>query len=370
MRRRVQGRGGFPSTLAQIFPSPVAARAALHIVRQPFPAVFTKGKSVEEGQLAVRLLLAPATQCASLSRVAAELVMDPAVEAKARSTKKGAAAPALSNESAAFDKHMCAALAPRFEMGTRKTAAHMVFKAEVRLPSRETLRVEGFESGPCIVITNESQWAEAEAEARRMALFKDVRQVSWPTVANTLSREFLSVTRQDWEMPARELSPSHLQHLKTLLKNQEVVSEADFADFYGNFSKCLATLKYQRFVGSLWTSGLIAGFISRADVDRCLHGRAVGTFLLRFSESQAGSLSVAYVGMDCGVAKVKHYLIQPSDVASSKRTVADFLSDQSQFQTMVCFRDKMEFHDKDDALQGFVQERPKLEAPGYESKIT
>ena len=349
-----------------------APRAALVVVRQPFPAVYTKGKSVEEGELHVEFLLAPATQCASAGPVRATLVMDPAVEAKARGGKSQSAS--LSNAEAALNgSRRAATLAPRFDLGTRKTVAKLEFSAEMKpVGSTRAVSVHGAESRGVIVITNESQWAEAEAESARLSVFGVSPAVSWSALANFLGLQFLHVTRQDPEAPNRGLSQTHLAYLKQCIGNCEVVDRAAFENFYAFYGKCLGTLKYQRFVGALWTAGLVAGFVSRENVAQILKNRPVGTFLLRFSERHGGSLTVGYVGVDLGVTKVKHYLIQPSDVASSKRTVCDFLSDQSQFQTMICFRDdgNVEAIDKDAALGGFVSKKETLEAPGYETKIT
>lgn len=47
-------------------------------------------------------------------------------------------------------------------------------------------------------------------------------------------------------------------------------------------------LRYQRHINSLWTTGILLGFINRQDVNNALYGHEPGTFLIRFSERHAG----------------------------------------------------------------------------------
>lgn len=59
-----------------------------------------------------------------------------------------------------------------------------------------------------------------------------------------------------------------------------------------------------------WCDGLIAGFISKKDAETTLITKAPGTFLLRFSDSEIGGISVAWVGEDRQVGK-KVWHLQP-----------------------------------------------------------
>ena len=53
----------------------------------------------------------------------------------------------------------------------------------------------------------------------------------------------------------------------------------------------------------------MTGFISKKDAESFLLTKVPGTFLLRFSDSEIGGISVAYVGSEHGIKKVWH--LQP-----------------------------------------------------------
>merc|ERR1711991_1161276 len=163
-----------------------------------------------------------------------------------------------------------------------------------------------------------------------------------------------------------------LAYLSHLLGGKQVISAKAYEQFWDWYGKSLRALRYQRHIGSLWNAGLLMGFVSREDVARALNGRAPGTFLVRFSERHAGQFAVAYVGYDAGGGgrRVKHYLVQPTDTASSKKTLPDFLSECPQFEHLLVLGKNraLEVVDKDEAFAPYLSRQERVDpGPGYES---
>jgi signal transducer and activator of transcription 4 len=175
-------------------------------------------------------------------------------------------------------------------------------------------------------------------------------------------------------MPSRSLSSSELTYfLQNLLGGKQVIDSKSFERFWDWYGKCLQVLRYQRHVGALWNSGLLVGFINREDVTNALEGRDPGTFILRFSERHAGQFAVAYVGYEMP-RKVKHYLVQPTDTASAKKTLPDFLAECHQFQKVLERKvgpngaNQLEEEPKDDAFGPFYSKMDKIDpGVGYDS---
>ena len=62
----------------------------------------------------------------------------------------------------------------------------------------------------------------------------------------------------------------------------------------------LHKIRYQRHICNLWTRGFICGFLSRDEVNAVLGNEKVGTFLIRFSERNAGAFVICYVAIEDG----------------------------------------------------------------------
>ncbi len=312
-----------------------APTAALLIAQQPFPCVFAKGKAVEEGQLLVRLVMAPAVVGKTLGQCEAALLLDPIIEAKRGNSKAASNTGPLRGAKGAFNNKGVAQLMPKFEMGTRKLPVQMQFRVNVQLGGL-TGPITSDLSRSLVVITNECQWEGAEGLLLEDTIFAHkVQDVPWAHCANVIQRHFLVVTRQDLDNPSRALSRSELTYfLQNLLGGKQVVSKKDFGSFWDWYGKCLQALRYQRHIGQLWNAGILLGFTNRQDVNAALHGHEPGTFLVRFSERHAGQFAFAYVGYEMR-RQVKHYLVQPNDTASAKKTLPDFLAECHQFQKLL-----------------------------------
>jgi hypothetical protein len=77
----------------------------------------------------------------------------------------------------------------------------------------------------------------------------------------------------------------------------------------------------------------IYGLISKPDCNRLLENEPVGTFLIRFSDSNAGALAIAYTTGEAK-DKVRHYMVKPEDISANK-TLPDFIKERTSFVYLV-----------------------------------
>lgn len=183
-------------------------------------------------------------------------------------------------------------------------------------------------SVPIVVIVHGSQdinamatiiWDCAFAEPDRMP-FVVPERVPWRQMCNTLNVKFTS-----------EVNTQHnLNNYNLLFLAQKIFDKHDICDFnnmfvsWSQFNK--ETLPgrpftfWQWFEGvmeltkkhlhSYWSDRLIFGFIGKQHLHVILKDRPGGTFLLRFSDSEIGAITIAYVAVsENGVPKVQN--IQP-----------------------------------------------------------
>ncbi|XP_028967482.1 signal transducer and activator of transcription 5A [Galendromus occidentalis] len=77
---------------------------------------------------------------------------------------------------------------------------------------------------------------------------------------------------------------------------------------------------------SLWVDGAVWGFIGRREAEEMLLKKAVGTFLLRFSDSELGGVTIAWVNENEGLKEI--LMIQPFSAKDFQiRSLADRVSD-------------------------------------------
>lgn len=182
-------------------------------------------------------------------------------------------------------------------------------------------------SVPIVVIVHGSQdinamatiiWDCAFAEPDRVP-FVVPERVPWRQMCNTLNTKFTS-----------EVNTQHnLNDYNLLFLAQKIFDKHDIVDFsnmfvsWSQFNK--ETLPgrpftfWQWFEGvmeltkkhlhSYWSDRLIFGFIGKQHLHVILKDRPGGTFLLRFSDSEIGAITIAYVAVsENGVAKVQNIM--------------------------------------------------------------
>ena len=208
---------------------------------------------------------------------------------------------------------------------------------------------------PVVVIVHGSQEADAWATVKWDNAFSQPQRlpfvapeaVSWSQMAQTLSTEFLAAA-------GRELSRSSLYSLATKAFREpnlppncddRQISRARFCrdalpgHAFSFWTWFHAAVKLTReHLRAQWKDGLIMGFIGRHATEAILLGSLPGTFLLRFSESELGGVSIAWV-TECN-GQMSVHMIHPFTAKDLEiRNISDRLCELSvsSLATVPCF---------------------------------
>jgi len=77
-----------------------------------------------------------------------------------------------------------------------------------------------------------------------------------------------------------------------------------------------------------WTEGYIMGFASKMEVEQILTNMENGTFILRFSDSELGGVTIAYVRQDPYSGQKQVFMVAPFTTKDlSQRSIADVVFD-------------------------------------------
>ena len=126
-----------------------------------------------------------------------------------------------------------------------------------------------------------------------------------------------------------------------------------------------------------WSEGLIMGFAAKTDVEHILNNMDNGTFILRFSDSELGGVTIAYVRQD----QFQHrqvFMVAPFTTKDlSQRSIADSLFDLEKNLSCVYqypapipleafrkFSSAVPGADKKDPNSGYVPHSLKTHVPG------
>lgn len=152
---------------------------------------------------------------------------------------------------------------------------------------------------------------------------KPMNEIPWPFFANSIQHYFLKATKQDLEKPIRGLSKRDLSYFHQAFFNSSMsINRKSFQIFWDWFGKVIHKLRYQRHLSSLWVKGLVYGMLSRDGVWRFLQNQPIGTFVIRFSESNAGSIAIGYKAFD---GSIKNYLMKQEDISGNAKSIPDFI---------------------------------------------
>ncbi|XP_020503925.1 signal transducer and activator of transcription 6 isoform X1 [Labrus bergylta] len=205
----------------------------------------------------------------------------------------------------------------------------LLFSTEISITGCDTPYRIQMISLPVVVIVHGSQdnnalatiiWDCAFSEADRVPFIVPER-VPWRMMCNTLNSKFTS-----------EVQTQHnLDDYNQLFLAQKIFDKPDFADDFSNMLVSWAQFNkevlpgrpftfWQWFEGVMeltkkhlktyWSEGLIFGFIGKQHLHLILKDRPNGTFLLRFSDSEIGGITIAYVSAsENGGQKIQN--IQP-----------------------------------------------------------
>uniref|UniRef100_A0A914UVS4 SH2 domain-containing protein n=1 Tax=Plectus sambesii TaxID=2011161 RepID=A0A914UVS4_9BILA len=185
-------------------------------------------------------------------------------------------------------------------------------ETEVRLLIDAAIASPTAVSLPVVLITHGKQMADALSTIIWDRAFGDTKQVDWSSLADLLKKTFAYVTGS----AKRTLTDQDLQYLRGKLNsNGYTYSYAQFAkdkiDPEGKFT--FWTYFYsicdviEKKLLQYWDKGYIMGFSSKEDASRKLSELDKPAFLLRFSDSQLGTLAVIYIKSPA--TGVTHFLL-------------------------------------------------------------
>ncbi|XP_028438130.1 signal transducer and activator of transcription 6 isoform X2 [Perca flavescens] len=205
----------------------------------------------------------------------------------------------------------------------------LLFSTEITITGCDTPYRIQMISLPVVVIVHGSQdnnalatiiWDCAFSEPDRVP-FMVPERVPWGMMYSTLNSKFTA-----------EVQTHHnLDHYNQHFLAQKIFDKPDFADDFSNMMVSWAQFNkevlpgrpftfWQWFEGVMeltkkhlktyWSEGLIFGFIGKQHLHLILKDRPNGTFLLRFSDSEIGGITIAYVSAtENGGQKIQN--IQP-----------------------------------------------------------
>ncbi|XP_043983859.1 signal transducer and activator of transcription 6 isoform X2 [Gambusia affinis] len=204
----------------------------------------------------------------------------------------------------------------------------LMFLAEIFITGHETPFKIHINSQPVVVIVHGSQdinavatiiWDCAFAEPDRVPFVVPDR-VTWKMMVETLNVKFCSevgtnhnlnpynkhfLAQKIFDQPeyASDLSDSVVTWCQF---NKEVLAGRNFT-FWQWFEGAMDLTK--KHLKPYWSDGLIFGFIGKQHVHLILKESPSGTFLLRFSDSEIGGITIAYVAHENGIPMIQN--IQP-----------------------------------------------------------
>ena len=316
-----------PSSLKKSQNNPLAF---LVFRKQPFPAVFSKNKQIPKDSLCVELLTCPSLSYKVCGPVKVELLIDVS-SLRGKKPKK-----LVDNEVENLKEDLTSTFSLKFNTGSRKQICHVKAKLEIQAGEVKGI-VESMPSRATVLITNECQWEGSAGCLLKESIFEKKEEVSWIRFLNFLQFYFVKWTKQDSLVPTRPLSSHDFDffHQKYFASSNKIKKE-QFDKFWDWFGKCLQVIRYQRHIGSLWQNGILNAFITKEEVNEALKNLNSGAFIIRFSERHSGQFAIAYVGADLPL-RVKHYLVKPTDTASAKKTLPDFICECAQFSELLKF---------------------------------
>lgn len=319
---------------------------ALVIAAQPFPMSYMYRKRIME-EVVVKLLTGAHANFL-IGDAKAQIVADSA--AAEQSVKGKNAENPIDKAAATFDRDGHATFVEMsFKSGSRKLPIRLQFAAQVDDTVRPgdasagraaklhaPFEIQSDLSESFVVMTHENQWVETVGMLLRTALFGANGQgtVTWQRFCNVFQHHVLLTTRQDPDHPKRPLALAELAHFHTQHFGRKATIEVKALEkFWQWFGPALNRLHFKRHLSSLWADGVIGGFMSRADAEAALQNAAVGTFIVRFSDTREGQFVISYVPKNRNEEPFMHFLVPLHH--TDERSFPDCLRDWEQFSSVL-----------------------------------
>ncbi|XP_063392018.1 signal transducer and activator of transcription 5B [Cydia fagiglandana] len=224
----------------------------------------------------------------------------------------------------------------------------LLFQSEFNVGGGELVFQVWTLSLPVVVIVHGNQephgwatvtWDNAFSPAGRVP-FAVPDKVTWGQLAETLRVKFYSATGGDLSednlrfLAEKIFSRSNVPHNQIELNNltvswsqfcKDALPERSFTFWEWFYMVVKVTRDYLR---TLWVDRLIMGFIQKKQAEDMLSKCAPGTFLLRFSDSELGGITIAWAGDGREVFSLQPFTSRDL----TQRPLADRLSDLTQLQ--------------------------------------
>jgi len=312
------------------------AVASLVIIDQPLSQVVFKGRPLD-GSFEIKLI--PGARCETVKHSEVYTKVNSDDEAW-RTTKN-----AIQNSTSKLDKHSLAIIRDiKLNISSRMTPIFFNFGCSIKTSGDEfTVMTEN--SSAVIVITNESQWGEAATKLFHLEAYRNnATEIPWTLYANILHRFVLRASALELKSNSKSLEGDRngrgladwelsYIHSKFFSGKSKIGAEESKKQFWTWFGHVLTTIRFKRHVRVLWLNGCVYGLIAKKDCNKILKNELPGAFIIRFSDSLAGSFAVAYATDDPD-EKVKHYLIKPEEISANK-ALPEFLKDKILFKHLV-----------------------------------
>uniref|UniRef100_A0A0K0E9H8 Signal transducer and activator of transcription n=1 Tax=Strongyloides stercoralis TaxID=6248 RepID=A0A0K0E9H8_STRER len=159
-------------------------------------------------------------------------------------------------------------------------------------------------------------WHRAFSSINRETSFDDVKNVSWADLSHILKKKFTLFTGC-----TRELNDSDIGYLAEKLlgtgnidnksisfqrfAKQNIREDVNFSFWEWFF--CIMQLIKQKLL-RFWDEGWLIGFISKRDASQKMMNSPYSTFLLRFSDTVTGSVSIGFVCCEDDGTKIPFHL--------------------------------------------------------------
>lgn len=244
-------------------------------------------------------------------------------------------------------KHNCYALTCSADNGTRKLPVSFSVKMKVHVtvpeivPSTFELSVETQKSNKFVVFTNECQFDDGNTELFKSICFENDRsELTWHAFANIIQRHYVMSLRRDLINIERYLSACELEYLhSTFLGNAERFTEKDISDFWHWYVRVLHQLRHGKGIPELWLSGAIWGFVSKDNITKVINNSPIGTFALRFSESNPGLFSACVKRSN----EMPVHKLYSDKIITQTVSLADVICNKASFRSVI----KVKYNDLD-----------------------